>query len=244
MGSSKDGKPRKPLRAFLLRRVLPPVAIGLYRLLGATWRTVEVGRETVDRVRKDGQPFVGAFFHARTFALLYFYSRDEREKWLLMCSQSRDGDAMAAIEEGLGYRVVRGSSGAGGGKALVGMIRIVKKEGTSTCLAIDGSRGPRGVVQPGVLVLAQKTRGLLVPVAASARSSLVWRGSWDRTVLPLPFARVHVVYGEPLEVPAGLDAERMERLRGELERRLLELHARADELAGFRDSEPLRAPGP
>jgi len=235
-------KRRKPLRSFLLRRVLPPLAIVLYRLLGATWRYQEVGREAIDAAREEGQPFVGAFFHSRTFALLHFYSRDERDKWLLMCSQSRDGDAMAAIEEGLGYRVVRGSTGSGGGKALVAMIRVVKKEGYSTCLAIDGSRGPRGVVQLGVLVLAQRTGGLLVPAAASARASAVWRSSWDRTVLPLPFAKVHVVYGEPMRIPPGLDEDELGRLRDELEQRLLDLHARADELSGFRDTEPLRVP--
>jgi hypothetical protein len=220
------------------------VAIAFYRLLGMTWRYVEVGREAVDAARDEGQPLVGAFFHSRTFALLYYYSRDRLDKWLLMCSQSRDGDAMAAIEEGLGYRVVRGSTGAGGGKALVGMIRIVKKEGFSTCLAIDGSRGPRGIVQLGVLVLAQKTGGLLVPAAASARWSVVWRSSWDRTVLPLPFAKVHVVYGAPTRVPPGLDAEELERLRVDLEQRLLEVHERADELSGFQDTEPLQVPAP
>jgi len=137
---------------------------------------------------------------------------------------------------------VRGSSGGGGGRALVSMIQAVRSDpGWSTCLAVDGSRGPRGIAQAGIITLAQKTGGLLLPVAASADRSFVYRWSWDRTVLPWPFARVYVVFGPPLEVPARLDAPGMEALRVELERALLGLHLEADALAGFRDDAPLQA---
>jgi lysophospholipid acyltransferase (LPLAT)-like uncharacterized protein len=149
---------------------------------------------------------------------------------------------MARVEEGLGYKVARGSSGGGGARALVAMIKTVKEEpGWSSCLAVDGSRGPRGIAQPGIITLAQKTGGLLMPCAASARPCFVYRWSWDRTVLPWPFARVHVVFGTPIEVPARLDEEQTERIRLRLEREMLALHAEADALSGFRDTAPLQA---
>lgn len=240
--SENKPKQRKPIRSFLLRRVLPPFAILGYRLLGATWRYREVRKHIFEEALAGGRPLVAAFLHARTFQFLHYNSRPDHGNWVLMCSQSRDGDLMAKVEEGLGYKVVRGSSGGGGARALVSMIQTVKQDPAwSSCLAVDGSRGPRGVAQPGIITLAQKTGGLLLPAAASASASFVYPWSWDRTVLPLPFARVHVVFGDLIEVPRKLDADGMEAIRAELERALLALHAEADGLSGFRDSAPLQA---
>jgi len=233
---------RKRFRAWMMRAVLPPLATALYRLLGATWRYREVRKEIMTDALAAGRPVVAAFFHARTFQLLHYNSRPEHGRFVLMCSQSRDGELMARVEEGLGYKVVRGSSGGGGARALVGMIKTVKEEpGWSSCLAVDGSRGPRGIAQAGIITLAQKTGGVLMPCAASSSWSWIYRWSWDRTVIPWPFARVHVVFGQPLDVPADLDAEGVERIRSRLERSLLELHAEADRLSGFRDEAPLQA---
>ena len=235
-------RPRKRVRAFLLKHVLPPFAVALYRMLGWSWRYVEVRREIIDAAFASGRPLVAAFFHARTFQLLHYNSRPENGRFVSMCSQSRDGDLMARVEEELGYKVARGSSGGGGARALVSMIKTVREEpGWSSCLAVDGSRGPRGIAQSGIITLAQKTGGMLLPVAASARPSWVYPWSWDRTVVPLPFAKVHVVFGNPIEVPPRLDAAETERIRVQLERALLELHAEADGLSGFHDSAPLQA---
>lgn len=233
---------RKPVRRFLLKHVLPPIVSAVYKLLGATWRYHEVRKEIMDEALASGRPLTAAFFHARTFQLLYYNSRPEHGSWVLMCSQSRDGELMSQVEESLGYRVARGSSGGGGARALVSMIKTVKKNpGWSSCLAVDGSRGPRGIAQVGIITLAQKTGGMIMPAAASTRSSFVYRWSWDRTVLPLPFAKVYVVFGEPLEVPRKLDAAGTEELRAQLEERMLALHREADELSGFADAAPLQA---
>jgi lysophospholipid acyltransferase (LPLAT)-like uncharacterized protein len=235
-------RPRKRLRAWLLRTVVPAIGTPLYKLLGATWRYRDVRKSIMNDALASDRPVVGAFLHARTFQLLHYFSRPDQGRWVLMCSQSRDGEAMARVEEGLGYTVERGSSGGGGSRALVGMIKRLRKDpGWSTCLAVDGSRGPRGVAQAGVLTLAQRTGGVILPVAASAGASFVYRWSWDRTVLPLPFARVHVVFGNVIEVPEDLDQAGLETVRLRLERTLLELHAEADALAGFSDTVPLQA---
>jgi lysophospholipid acyltransferase (LPLAT)-like uncharacterized protein len=42
-------------------------------------------------------------------------------------------------------------------------------------------------------------------------------GSWDRSFLPLPFARVRVVYGPPILVPKSTREEALEQLRRHLE---------------------------
>ncbi|MEZ5486983.1 MAG: lysophospholipid acyltransferase family protein [Steroidobacteraceae bacterium] len=236
---------RKPVRRFVLHRIMPPVARNVYRWLGRSWRYEVEGGENLSRLIAARQPVVGAFLHARTFALLHFFSLPEQGRWILMCSQSRDGELMTRVEEGLGFRVARGSSGKGGARALVEMIRAQRDDrGLNSCLSADGSRGPRGIAQLGTITLAQKTDSLLLPVAASADNAWVWQKSWDRTVVPKPGATVRIRIGEPIEVPTRLSPDATEALRQRLESVLLDMHAGLDRHTGLRDSQPLRAPGP
>jgi lysophospholipid acyltransferase (LPLAT)-like uncharacterized protein len=147
---------------------------------------------------------------------------------MLMCSRSSDGDVMTSLEESLGYRVARGSSGSGGARALAEMIRAQREDPKlSSCLAVDGSRGPRGVAQGGILTLARKNNGVLLPVAASTASCWVSQKSWDRTVIPKPGAEIRILIGEPLHI---------HREAGEVE---IEMHVDLDARVGFKDSAPL-----
>ena len=52
--------------------------------------------------------------------------------------------------------------------------------------------------------------------------------SWDRLIIPKPFARVRLVVGDPLEIPRELTAEALEGERQRLERTLNELTAEAE----------------
>jgi lysophospholipid acyltransferase (LPLAT)-like uncharacterized protein len=234
-------RPRKPVRRFVLHKLLPPIGWRAYRALGRSWtyRTENVG--TLHGLIAERRPVVGAFLHSRTFALMHFFSLPEQGRWSLMCSQSRDGEAMARIEEGLGFRVARGSSGKGGARALVEMIKAQREDpGLNSCLAIDGSRGPRGVAQLGIITLAQKTGSVLLPVAGSTARCWRWDASWDRTVIPKPGATVAVRAGDPIEVPAKLDPEQLEALRRRVEDDLLRMHTELDASTGYSDPEPLR----
>jgi len=240
---SEGKRKRKRLRRFLFKHVLPPIVTTGFKLISWTWRFHEPSREPQGNAISAGKPFVAAFFHSRTMQLLRYYSRPGSGKWVVMCSQSRDGDLMSQVEEGLGFKVARGSTGGGGGRALVSMIKTVKEDPTySSCLAVDGSRGPRGIAQLGIITLAQKTGGCLVPVVASTRHCFIYRWSWDRIVLPLPFAKIHVLQAEPMEIPKKLDADEMEAIRAKLEATLLALTAEADAISGFVDDEPLQVP--
>ena len=225
--------------------IVTPMAIRAYRWLGDSWRYECENEATMQRLLATKQQVVGAFLHSRTFALLHYFSLPQQGRWILMCSQSRDGELMTRIEEGMGHRVARGSSGKGGARALVEMIRAQREDrGLNSCLSADGSRGPRGIAQLGTITLAQKTGSMLLPVAASSADVWVWPNSWDRTLIPKPLARLRIRIGEPIEVPPKLDAEATEALRLRLERTLLDMHGELDRVTGFRDSEPLRASDP
>ena len=232
---------RKPIRRFLNRTILPPIVLSTYRWHAGSWRYVTENEGRLNALLNGSRPVVGAFLHARTFQLLHYFSQPERGRWMLMCSASRDGELMSRLEMGLGFRVVRGSSGGGGARALVQMIKAQRADaGLNSCLAVDGSRGPRGVAQLGTITLAQKTNGVLLPVAASTANAWVCGKCWDRMVIPKRHAQIRILIGEPIEVPPRLDGAQLEAVRASLEERLLALHAELDKRTGFRDSQPLK----
>ena len=66
---------------------------------------------------------------------------------------------------------------------------------------MDGPRGPARVVQPGVVQLARLTGAWILPITSSS-SRPRFLGSWDRYLLPLPFSRAVVAYGEPFAISA------------------------------------------
>ena len=236
-------RPRKPVRRFVLHKLLPPFGWRAYRALGRSWTYRTENMQPLYDCIASGQPVVGAFLHSRTFALMHYFSLPQQGRWMLMCSQSRDGEAMARIEEGLGFRVARGSSGKGGARALVEMIKAQREDrGLNSCLAIDGSRGPRGVAQLGIITLAQKTGSVLLPVAGSTPHCWRWDRSWDRTVIPRWGATVAVRAADPIPVPAKLSPEELEALRLRVETTMLRLHTELDAETGYSDSEPLQLP--
>jgi lysophospholipid acyltransferase (LPLAT)-like uncharacterized protein len=236
-------KRNRPVRKFIVRWMAPPLARLVYRTLGGSWHYETENEHRLTDLLKGDRPVVGAFLHARTFQLLHYFSRPARGRWMLMCSRSSDGDVMTSLEESLGYRVARGSSGSGGARALAEMIRAQREDPQlHSCLAVDGSRGPRGIAQLGILTLARKTNGVLLPVAASTPTCWVNQRSWDRTVIPKFRAEIRILIGEPMDIPRQLTEIQAEDLRLELQQRLLAMHVDLDGRIGFKDSQPLQAP--
>lgn len=187
----------------------------LLRALGATWRIEIVGDHPL---RPGASPVIGGLWHEGLLVAAYLY-RDR--DIVVMVSRSRDGDWIDAVLARLGYaRSARGSSSRGGPGALRAQIARVQ-EGRSGALLCDGPRGPARVAKPGGVMLAQRAGRPLLAAALGARPC--WRfGSWDRSILPLPFARIVCAFGEPFDVPpeGGRDAveDATRRLQLDLER--------------------------
>ena len=79
----------------------------------------------------------------------------------------------------------------------------------------DGPTGPRGVFKPGAL-LAAKLSGLpVVPIAVHASPAWMAR-SWDRFVVPRPFAKVRIEYLPPRQIPRDANRRELERIAAEM----------------------------
>ena len=161
----------------------------------------------------------------------YFYGR--RRPVHVLASRSRDGEIVSRFAHGFGFRVVRGSSSRGASTALRALARLLREEGAEVGLVPDGPRGPRYVAPAGAGQLAKLGQASLVPLGFGASRASVL-ASWDEFVIPHPFARVAVVFGEPLVVPPDADRATLEAARARLEEALPRLTVEADRLAGAR----------
>jgi lysophospholipid acyltransferase (LPLAT)-like uncharacterized protein len=197
------------------------LAAAVLRALGATWRVRQVAADDPTARREAA---IGAFWHQGLFPAAWRF-RDLGAA--IPVSRSRDGDRIDAVLRRLGYGPSpRGSSSHGGPAALAGAIRCAR-EGRMIGVLCDGPRGPARRCKHGVLAIARASGLPLFPVGVAARPALRFP-SWDRTILPLPFARVLFTGGAPLHVPAEATREDLEELRQELERELDRLQALAD----------------
>lgn len=180
-------------------RVAVVSAIGglIIRLLGLTWSVRRVGGETFDAMLRRGEPFIVVFWHGEIVPVTWVH----RHRGIApLISRHADGEMIARIVEGLGYRTVRGSTTRGGVRALLETAQRVK-EGITVGFTPDGPRGPRHVFAPGALIVAQRTGRPIVALGATA--SRAWRlRSWDRHLVPKPFATVTIRYSEPQYVRA------------------------------------------
>lgn len=143
-------------------------------------------------LQRAGHPFVFMLWHEALLPLLWHH---RGQGIAIVVSEARDGQYLAAFAERLGYRCVLGSSTRGGSRALLEAVRHLRS-GVPVAFTPDGPRGPRRELKPGILAAAARAGVPILPIHAVANRC--WRlRSWDRFVIPKPFATVRVGYGTP-----------------------------------------------
>lgn len=151
-----------------------------------------------------------------------------------LTSPSRDGEFISRYVEDTGGSVIRGSSGRYAARCALACVRAVQK-GATLALAPDGPKGPNGSVQPGVLYFAMKSGAPIYPAGVAAAPA--WRlPTWDRHMLPKPFARAAIVFGAPIHVSADAGDEEISRLTELLGVRIDELQREAEAALGIRQT--------
>jgi len=212
----------------LMYAVTAPVLVALVRSMWWTYRFEVRGDEGLRALAAAGRPMVLAFWHEALFMMPWYLSRltelDVGVTYLV--SPSLDGDYAVRLLDVIGGRAVRGSATRSGTRAIRGLYRVIVKDRGSPVVAVDGPHGPRHVCKKGPIVLAQLTDASIVPIAAAPRRAVRLR-SWDRLPVPLPFTRVAIEVGEPMEIGKEIGDDGVEQHRLALERRLAELDDRA-----------------
>jgi len=147
----------------------------------------------------DARPWVLCFWHGEQLPLLLWR---RRRPTVALVSHSLDGEMQAHALPAFGLLVERGSTSRGGARGLGAIVRMLKA-GRDAAFAIDGPKGPRFSVAPGAGAAARLARGWLVPMGSAAPRGLTLERAWDKFRIPLPFTRVVVCLGAPLEGSAS-----------------------------------------
>ena len=193
------------------------------RVWAKTSRITVLGEEEYRKAREEGRPVILIIWHNRLLLVPYFFRRRQITG---LVSPSGDGEIIAQIGLGWGFRVVRGSGSHAMVRTWIEMKHRLKK-GEELIIIPDGPRGPDKILKPGCLKLAQDTGALLVPWTYSASRKKRLK-SWDRFLFFLPFSRIIALYGKPEAVSPGLDEEEFERERQRIEGLLRKLDDEAD----------------
>lgn len=126
----------------------------------------------------------------------------------VLISKHADGQILASLIESMGMGLVLGSTNRGGIEAVRSILN-----GTAgrrhLVITTDGPRGPRRVVQPGIIYMASRTGMEVIPVGTGYYRP--WRAkSWDRFAIPRPGSRARQIQGVPIPIPPKLKAEELE----------------------------------
>jgi lysophospholipid acyltransferase (LPLAT)-like uncharacterized protein len=209
----------------LVYRLLQPLALAVLRFWWGTCRIVQVEGEQHLRAALASAPsLLPCYWHQHElFCSRYLLSQQALGLKLgFLISPSVDGELPAMIARQLGAQVIRGSSTRTGARALRDYYNLLVRDQVSPVITPDGPRGPRFKFKPGALLLAQIAGRPLLPMAYAA--SRAWLISWDKFVLPWPFARIVIAIGPPVSVPRVLPpGTTMESLQADMEAQLHQL---------------------
>ncbi|MBI4082697.1 MAG: lysophospholipid acyltransferase family protein [Candidatus Lambdaproteobacteria bacterium] len=199
----------KSLRRAIADRVYSALLILLLYAVGWSTRKTWINRHILQGLERQGQAYILGVWHD---SLLYLMFVMRWRGLTTMASRSRDGEKITRIARAFGVGAVRGSRSEGALSATRELLRLLAA-GRSLALMPDGPRGPRYVLKPGAVALAQRRGVPIVPLTCATLRR--WEfGSWDRTKLPKPFARVFIHVGTPITVARDEEPEQA-RLRVE-----------------------------
>ena len=171
---------------------------GVLRALGMTWRIRTINGEPWEELRRAKRSFIFSLWHGQLLPLLWHH-RDQGV--VVLISEHKDGEIVARAAASLGFSLIRGSSSRGADRALISISRELEA-GKEVAITPDGPKGPSQKFAPGALVAAQRSNSYIVPIGVTADRA--WRlKSWDRFMIPKPFARVTIAYGPPTKVAAS-----------------------------------------
>lgn len=206
------------------------------RLLWFSYRIEKIiGEEIGEQVRDSETPNAPCVWHGHLVLCGYMLHPWVNRHGYRVCtvvSASVDGDVPANLAQSWGARVIRGSANNAGAYVLRDMKRMFR-EGYSIMTAADGPNGPNHQFKEGVALMARVADVPMVPIGFAADRQWNLR-RWDNFMIPKPFARIVIAYGEPVQIPKSAKVRELEPWRLEMENAVNSLTERSN--AVFADS--------
>jgi lysophospholipid acyltransferase (LPLAT)-like uncharacterized protein len=199
-GAPRAQKPMPRWRTALFPKVAGLLA-GLLRIYWASLRLRVHGEEHLEPLLARGERFIPCIWHQRQI-MGVAYLRRLRSRGVVpgaLVSPSKDGELGARLLDKLGVTAIRGSGRRSGALAMRDMYMAIKEGNLSPLIAPDGSTGPPHEFKPGAIMLARLSGSPVVPISFACSMGVKLR-TWDRLLVPLPFSRIAIEVGEPIEL--------------------------------------------
>lgn len=209
----------KKIKWFITSKFILALLYRFIRTYSWTFRLrVENEQDWMNYHRKGGAVLLCAW-HQQFFAAIRHFKTYQPLRPSLMISKSKDGEIIASVAERSGWKAVRGSSSKDGRQALSMMIDNLKMFRLAAHI-IDGPRGPAGQVKAGAISLAHGADAMIVPIYTAADKAWYFK-SWDKFMLPKPFADVTLRFGKMIDFNTLSRETDFEAQRLELENTML-----------------------
>ncbi|MHB9035285.1 MAG: lysophospholipid acyltransferase family protein [Armatimonadota bacterium] len=168
--------------------------------LALTVRIKVEGMEKLKQIAADGKGGLILPWHGVTMLPIYYC---RHMGFYAIASVSKDGQLQNGILRMRGFKTIRGSSARHGVRALLEATRRLK-EGKVLAYTPDGPKGPPKKVQSGTVYMAQRSGCPVLPVGVACSPCKRLR-SWDSHMVPMPFSRAVIAFGDPVYVTEDMD---------------------------------------
>ena len=202
-----------------LQRVVPYLYKYIMMFIMSTCRIQEHGKHHVENIESEGKPWIYGIWHNNALISVWILRTQDTTA---IVSNSSDGEIIARAIGLFGNPVIRGSTSKGAMQAAQKAMRTLVQN-KSLAITPDGPRGPKYELQEGILYLAALTNTPIIPFHIEC--SRQWEfNSWDRLKLPKFFSKVHLCFGEPIQVNQDQlsSDEKKETTRQEVQQTMIE----------------------
>jgi len=157
-----------------------------------------------------------ALWHQMTFVPLFHY---RYRNIVMFVMESLRGQILGWCSRRLGYQTIVLPEDTMSYASAKGTIRFIRelKKGHDSIIAVDGPLGPNHKVKPGIFSISKTAGAPIVPCTIVTDRAWTIKSRWDNYIIPMPFSRVQIVFGEPY-IPQLDDEQEAEQLAQKLHR--------------------------
>lgn len=186
------------------------------RFAYATTRWTFVGKDAFYEHIRNDIPTISVVWHGHlAIGLLTWPKGHTIPSLSAVVSAHNDGQLLTRLLRLLGIRPITGSSGGKRAYAALKETIALLHDNKPVAITPDGPRGPRHSINGSVIEIAQKTGAAIIPVSYATTRFFQLR-SWDKFILPLPFARGVIIYGDAITIPKNSTKRALEDSRESL----------------------------
>jgi len=215
-----------------LRDLISYTAIFLLRVIFLTCRVRYINKQHVDTYLLGNKKVVITTWHR---CAIYFLLKYGFLHPMVLFSSSMDGDLLADFAQKVGVIAARGSSTRGGKEGSDRLIDFLTSGGSVVATVADGPQGPALRAKPGLVRIAQKSGVHLMPFIWSATRVWMFKGAWDKTIIPKPFSKIVIYASEPYLIPETAEGEEFDAYVKDMERTLNYMTRNVDRMVDHHD---------